>query len=137
MSFTDTRKFRNVRAGNHTVALVIDDLVSFDPFIARCIRIYGHAEQPLERDGMVGQGIYMRITRPSALPRGVGNSAVNTDSSRTPPPRTAPRAQTRGGGFPGGCRSLVRRGQDSQPVPSWSLSRPNGSGASTWIGPAT
>lgn len=57
-----TRKFRNVRAGNHKVALVIDDLVSFDPFIARSIRIYGQAEEPVERDGLVGPGLYMRIT---------------------------------------------------------------------------
>jgi pyridoxamine 5'-phosphate oxidase family protein len=56
-----TRKFRNVGSGNHTVALVVDDLVSFDPFIARGIRIYGHAEQPFERIGMVGPGTYMRI----------------------------------------------------------------------------
>lgn len=37
-------------------------MVSFDPFIARGIRVYGHAEQPIERDGMVGPGTYMRIT---------------------------------------------------------------------------
>jgi pyridoxamine 5'-phosphate oxidase family protein len=61
-SVLDTRKVRNVRAGNQKVALVIDDLVSFDPFIARCIRIYGHAEPPIERVGMVGPGWYMRIT---------------------------------------------------------------------------
>jgi pyridoxamine 5'-phosphate oxidase family protein len=30
--------------------------------MARYIRVYGHAEQPLERDGMVGPGVYMRIT---------------------------------------------------------------------------
>lgn len=57
----DTRKFRNVRAGNRKVALVIDDLVSFDPFIARSIRIYGLAEAPVERVGMVGPGLYLRI----------------------------------------------------------------------------
>ncbi|MEU3270196.1 PPOX class F420-dependent oxidoreductase [Saccharomonospora sp. NPDC006951] len=57
-----TRKFRNVEAGNHQIALVVDDLVSFDPFIARSMRIYGHAEQPFERVGMVGPGIFMRIT---------------------------------------------------------------------------
>jgi pyridoxamine 5'-phosphate oxidase family protein len=57
-----TRKFRNVRGGNNQVALVVDDLVSFDPFIARGIRVYGHAEEPFERVGMVGPGIYMRIT---------------------------------------------------------------------------
>lgn len=59
---TATRKFRNVAAGNHKVSLVIDDLPSFDPFIARGIRIYGDAEQPFERTGMVGPGTYMRIT---------------------------------------------------------------------------
>jgi pyridoxamine 5'-phosphate oxidase family protein len=58
----ETRKFRNVNAGRQKVALVIDDMVSFDPFIARSIRIYGYAEAPFERVGMVGPGIYMRIT---------------------------------------------------------------------------
>jgi pyridoxamine 5'-phosphate oxidase family protein len=41
---------------------VVDDMVSFDPFIARSIRIYGNAEAPFERVGMVGPGIFMRIT---------------------------------------------------------------------------
>jgi pyridoxamine 5'-phosphate oxidase family protein len=58
----NTRKIRNIRAGRRKIALVIDDLVSFDPFIARSIRIYGLADQPVERDGMVGPGIYTRIT---------------------------------------------------------------------------
>lgn len=58
----DTRKFRNVRAGHHRVALVVDDMVSFEPFIARSIRIYGHADGPVERVGMVGPGFYLRIT---------------------------------------------------------------------------
>jgi pyridoxamine 5'-phosphate oxidase family protein len=58
----DTRKFRNVRAGNQRVALVVDDMISFDPFIVRSIRVYGRAEAPFERVGMVGPGIYMRIT---------------------------------------------------------------------------
>src|SRR3982074_137977 len=61
-SVVHTRKFRNIRAGNQKVALVIDDLASFDPFIARSIRIYGFADQPVERDGIVGPGIYIRIT---------------------------------------------------------------------------
>jgi pyridoxamine 5'-phosphate oxidase family protein len=58
----ETRKFRNVQAGNQRVALVVDDMVSFDPFIARSIRIYGHAMAPFERVGIVGPGIFMRIT---------------------------------------------------------------------------
>jgi pyridoxamine 5'-phosphate oxidase family protein len=56
-----TRKFRNVVAGNRRVALVIDDLPSFEPFIARGIRIYGHAADPVERVGMVGPGHYIHI----------------------------------------------------------------------------
>jgi pyridoxamine 5'-phosphate oxidase family protein len=58
----NTRKFRNVRAGHTRVALVVDDLVSLQPFVARAIRIYGHAGQPVEREGMVGPGIFMRVT---------------------------------------------------------------------------
>lgn len=57
-----TRKFRNIRAGYTRVALVIDDLVCLDPFIARSIRVYGRADQPIDRVGMVGPGVYMRIT---------------------------------------------------------------------------
>jgi len=57
-----TRKFRNVTAGRRKVALVIDDLLSLQPFIARCIRVYGVADDPIERNGMVGPGLYVRIT---------------------------------------------------------------------------
>ncbi|TMR09551.1 PPOX class F420-dependent oxidoreductase [Nonomuraea turkmeniaca] len=57
-----TRKFRNLRAGNLKVALVVDDMVSFEPFIARGVRVYGEAEPPVERVGMVGPGLYSRIT---------------------------------------------------------------------------
>jgi pyridoxamine 5'-phosphate oxidase family protein len=57
----ETRKFRNVRAGNREVALVVDDMVSFEPFVARGIRVYGRADDPVERDGMVGPGHYIRI----------------------------------------------------------------------------
>jgi pyridoxamine 5'-phosphate oxidase family protein len=57
-----TRKFRNIAGGNRAVALVVDDLVSFDPFIARGIRIYGRASDPVERTGSIGPGTYMGIT---------------------------------------------------------------------------
>jgi pyridoxamine 5'-phosphate oxidase family protein len=56
-----TRKFRNVRAGNTQVALVIDDLPSVQPWIARGLRVYGAAEF-VERQGQFGSGTYMRIT---------------------------------------------------------------------------
>ena len=57
-----TRKFRNVMSGNAQVALVVDDMISFDPFVARGIRVYGKASQPIERVGIVGPGVYLRIT---------------------------------------------------------------------------
>jgi pyridoxamine 5'-phosphate oxidase family protein len=57
-----TRKFRNLRSGNVKVALVVDDMVSFDPFVVRGVRVYGLAEPPVERVGMVGPGLYSRIT---------------------------------------------------------------------------
>jgi pyridoxamine 5'-phosphate oxidase family protein len=58
-----TRKFRNVAAGNDRVALVFDDLISIDPFAARCLRVYGRASEPVERlSTQVGPGVFMRIT---------------------------------------------------------------------------
>ncbi|MBN6039679.1 PPOX class F420-dependent oxidoreductase [Amycolatopsis sp. 195334CR] len=57
-----TRKFRNVAAGQDRVALVVDDLVSMDPFVARGIRVYGRAGVPQERVGTVGPGHYLPIT---------------------------------------------------------------------------
>jgi pyridoxamine 5'-phosphate oxidase family protein len=57
-----TRKFRNVAAGNDRVALVFDDLISLDPFAARCLRVYGRASKPVERvSALVGPGLFMRI----------------------------------------------------------------------------
>jgi pyridoxamine 5'-phosphate oxidase family protein len=57
-----TRKLRNIGAGRSKVSLVIDDLVSIEPFIARALRVYGQAEPPAQRVGMVGPGLYSRIT---------------------------------------------------------------------------
>ena len=51
-----TRKLRNIGAGRSKVSLVADDLVSMEPFIARAVRVYGDAEPPVERVGMVGPG---------------------------------------------------------------------------------
>jgi pyridoxamine 5'-phosphate oxidase family protein len=62
MNPVKTRKFRNVRAGNTKVALVIDDLVSVNPWTVRGVRIYGKAELLVRREGQFGPGQYMRIT---------------------------------------------------------------------------
>lgn len=56
-----TRKYRNVVAGNTLVALVIDDLVSTDPWTPRFLRVYGTAEA-VERTGRFGPGAYLKIT---------------------------------------------------------------------------
>jgi pyridoxamine 5'-phosphate oxidase family protein len=58
----NTRKFRNIGGGRTKVSLVVDDLVSMEPFIARSVRVYGDAEPPVERVGMMGPGLYSRIT---------------------------------------------------------------------------
>jgi len=56
-----TRKFLNVQAGHARVALVVDDLMSTDPWTPRFLRVYGTAEL-MERPGRFGPGTYMRIT---------------------------------------------------------------------------
>ena len=55
-------RIRNITAGHRRVALVVDDLPSLEPFVARGIRIYGTAEDPIDRVGMVGPGLYVRVT---------------------------------------------------------------------------
>ncbi len=56
-----TRKFKNIQKGNHKIALIVDDLVSVNPWQPRGIRIYGTAEI-VERAGRFGPGSYFRIT---------------------------------------------------------------------------
>ena len=60
-SFLRTRKVRNIVAGRRRVALVFDEMTSFDPFIARSVRVYGVADDPVERVGISGPGWYVRI----------------------------------------------------------------------------
>ncbi|MEU0238134.1 PPOX class F420-dependent oxidoreductase [Nocardiopsis sp. NPDC006198] len=61
-SVTRTRRFRDLGDGPGRVAPVVDDLVSPEPFAARGIRLYGRAEQPFERTGMIGPGVFLRVT---------------------------------------------------------------------------
>jgi pyridoxamine 5'-phosphate oxidase family protein len=55
-----SRKFRNV-ATNHTVALVIDDIASRNPWRVRCLEIRGTAEQADSGDSAIDTAI-IRIT---------------------------------------------------------------------------
>lgn len=41
---TKTFKYKNVNAGNELVSLVIDDLASVQPWVARGIKVHGRAE---------------------------------------------------------------------------------------------
>ena len=56
-----TRKYLNVQAESSKVALVVDDLVSTQPWTPRGLRIYGTAEL-VERQGQFGTAPYMCIT---------------------------------------------------------------------------
>lgn len=76
----NTRKYRNLRQGNHKVALVMDDLESVQPWRPRGIRIYGTAEF-VERDGQFGHKTYMRITPNTSWSWGIEPTSMNT---RTP-----------------------------------------------------
>jgi pyridoxamine 5'-phosphate oxidase family protein len=105
-SFLATRKVRNVQPGRAKVAPVIDDLGSLDPFIARGVRVYGEAESPVERVGMVGPGFStFGSFRPS---RGVGTWQA---SRWAPAGTTQSEPSTAGPDDPlleGGCRSGER-----------------------------
>jgi pyridoxamine 5'-phosphate oxidase family protein len=55
-----TPRYQNVKKGNKDVALVIDDIVSIDPWKPRGIRVNGTADI-VRRKGQFGQGEYIRI----------------------------------------------------------------------------
>jgi pyridoxamine 5'-phosphate oxidase family protein len=72
-----SRKFRNV-ASNNTVALVIDDIASRDPWRVRCLEIRGTAEQaesgprrPGADDGI--DSAIIRITPRRIISFGIGD----------------------------------------------------------------
>ncbi|MFJ9590993.1 PPOX class F420-dependent oxidoreductase [Streptomyces acidicola] len=58
---TNTRRARNVRDGNHKVALVIDDLASTKPWTPRYLRLYGTAEL-VTRSTRAGDQQILKIT---------------------------------------------------------------------------
>jgi pyridoxamine 5'-phosphate oxidase family protein len=58
---TRTFKYKNVKAGNPLVALVIDDLASVQPWVARGVKIHGTAEI------VEGSGRASLIVRPLRL----------------------------------------------------------------------
>jgi pyridoxamine 5'-phosphate oxidase family protein len=91
-----TRKFRNVRAGNAKVALVIDDLPSTRPWIARGLRVYGTAEL-VERQGQLGSGTYMRITPTISWSWNLAGRSFDDPDFEPGPRRTVHQADPSGG----------------------------------------
>jgi pyridoxamine 5'-phosphate oxidase family protein len=59
--FFMTKRYHNVRSGNTHVSIVIDDLVSRDPWTVRGIKITGDAEI-VSHVGIFGPGKYLKIT---------------------------------------------------------------------------
>ena len=59
--FFRTRRYRNLTTGSGRVSLVVDDLVSVDPWRPRGIKVSGKAEV-MDHSGMFGPGKYFRIT---------------------------------------------------------------------------
>ena len=57
----NTRRTRNIKAGNAKVALVIDDLASVSPWSPRYLRVYGTVEL-VERETQFGRQPVMKIT---------------------------------------------------------------------------
>jgi len=60
MQQENTLKYKNVAGGNAKVALVIDDMESFDPPKPRGLKVHGVAEIE-QRQGHIGPGQYLKI----------------------------------------------------------------------------
>jgi pyridoxamine 5'-phosphate oxidase family protein len=59
--FVGTRRYKNITEGNNRISLVVDDLLSVDPWRPRAIKVSGTAEV-MDHDGIFGSGKYIRIT---------------------------------------------------------------------------
>ncbi|MDC8984367.1 PPOX class F420-dependent oxidoreductase [Mycobacterium marinum] len=77
-----TRRHHNVLAGNDKIALVIDDLVSTQPWSPRFLRVYGTAEV------VAGDQPYLRVTPKISWSLNLRGEPVANDESLAPPKRT-------------------------------------------------
>jgi len=84
----NTRKFHNV-AANGKVALVVDDIVSFSPWVVRCLEIRGTAEARTD-DGPDRSGDVIRIHPRRIISWGLGPDG-DQGSKRDIDPPTATR----------------------------------------------
>jgi pyridoxamine 5'-phosphate oxidase family protein len=80
MRMAATQKFRNL-ASNNRVALVIDDIVSVDPWAVRCLEIRGTAEALEQPDDVVGPvygaGAIIRIHPARIISHGIDPDATS------------------------------------------------------------
>jgi pyridoxamine 5'-phosphate oxidase family protein len=72
-----TPRYRNVKAGNRRVAMVIDDLVSVEPWKVRGVRVNGVADIVV-RKGEFGKGEYIRIKPKLTWSWGLGETGTKT-----------------------------------------------------------
>jgi len=56
----DTLKLKNVTRGNALVALIVDDVVTVEPWQPRGVKIHGTA-RVVEGEGHLGDGVYLEI----------------------------------------------------------------------------
>ena len=59
--FPKTRRYRNITSGNNRLSIVLDDMVSIEPWRPRGIRIQGRAEV-VDNEGIFCKRKYFRIT---------------------------------------------------------------------------
>jgi pyridoxamine 5'-phosphate oxidase family protein len=78
----NTRRHHNVLAGNTKVALVIDDLVSTQPWSPRFMRVYGTAEV------VGGSQPHLRIRPTVSWSWNLSGQPLRHDESFVPPKRT-------------------------------------------------
>lgn len=78
----NTRRHRNVLGGHHKVALVIDDLVSTQPWTPRFLRVYGIAEV------IGGTRPHLRIRPAVSWSWNLTGQPLGDGKDRHPPKRT-------------------------------------------------
>lgn len=88
---TATRKGRNVRDGQTSVALIIDDMQSVQPWRPRGIKVHGAAELA-EIDGHFGRGTYLVVRPLLTWSWGIEGPVFETGARRTDWRRQEPAA---------------------------------------------
>jgi len=72
-----TPRYLNIKKGNRQVAMVIDDLVSVEPWKVRGIRVNGVADIVV-RKGEMGEGDYIRIKPKLSWSWGLSDTRTKT-----------------------------------------------------------